>query len=230
MFDRWRRDGTRHPVPITDRVGYTVHHTAGGVGTNPLTYARSVANMHFSNWSRPGGYNFQIGTDGRIFEMCGWGFVGAHAPNCNRNRVGVSFQGSFVSRLPNAQQLEAFSWLVRTHRVPNNQRGHRDCSSTTCPGAALYAALPLRVAAPTPPPPPAPPQSPDLEGETMFTRIDGSTVVYAIRKEVTGTLLIPVTRPEMDAFAEVLGWRHWQDHVGNLTSRQVRDAGFTVLR
>jgi len=148
LFRTWVNEGRRLPSPKGSRTGYTVHHTAGGVGQHPLTYARWVASWHYSSWSRPGGYNFLIGADGVILEMCGWDWVGAHAPGANRETIGVSFQGTFKSRMPNRAQLDAFAWLVGTNEVPNRQQGHRDASLTSCPGDRLYRALPLPVPEP----------------------------------------------------------------------------------
>lgn len=145
LYRRWQDSDRRYWVPLSDRTGYTVHHTDGGFGQAPRRYAQGVGDWHYSKWSRPGGYNFQIGRDGTVFEMCGWEHVGAHAPGCNYSTIGVSFQGSYNDRLPNDRQLEAFSQLVNEGPVPARQQGHRDCSSTTCPGARLYRALPLDV-------------------------------------------------------------------------------------
>ena len=146
----WLREGRRLTVPLGDRKGWTVHHTAGGVGVDELVYARQVADMHFAKWSRPGGYNFQVGRSGTVFEMVGWEHVGAHAPGCNYNSIGVAFQGDFARTLPNQFQLDAFGWLVAAGEVPNVQQGHRDCSSTSCPGDELYDRLPLKVGIPDP--------------------------------------------------------------------------------
>ena len=139
--------GRRLYVPLSERRGYVVHHTAGGDIDEEYAYARWVARFHFwtRNWRRPGGYSFQIGSRGTIFEMCGWEFVGAHAPGCNYNSIGVAFQGDFTHTLPNQPQLDSFAWLVSDHSVPNVQQGHRDCSDTACPGNTLYRALPLPI-------------------------------------------------------------------------------------
>ena len=145
LYEKWLREGRRIRVGTTNRTGYTIHHTAGGVAEHPLPYARWIASWHFSRWSRPGGYNFLIGTDGTVLEMCGWEHVGAHAPGCNRSRIGVAFQGHFEFMLPNAAQLAAFGRLASSGVVPNSQVGHRDCSPTGCPGARLYRALPLKT-------------------------------------------------------------------------------------
>lgn len=143
LYRRWRDDGRRYTVPVGSRTGWTVHHTAGGDTADPLAYARWVGDWHFDKWARPGGYNFFIPTDGTILEMCGWRHVGAHAPGCNRSTFGVCFQGTFTDRLPNDDQLAAFAYLLDRRPVPIEQQGHRDCSSTSCPGDALYRALPL---------------------------------------------------------------------------------------
>ena len=149
MLEAWLDPdvGRRLHVGVGGRRGYTVHHTGGGV-EEELAYARWVAHFHFwtRNWRRPGGYNFQIGRRGTIFEMCGWEFVGAHAPTFNRSRIGVAFQGNFTHTLPNQPQLDSFAWLVREHSVPHDQNGHRDNGSgTACPGNTLYRALPLPI-------------------------------------------------------------------------------------
>jgi hypothetical protein len=146
LYWKWVREGRRLPVPTEQRTGYTVHHTAGGLGEPTRSYGRFVAAWHYQRWSRPGGYSFLIGWhDGEILEMCGWGHVGAHAPGANRNTIGVAFQGSFDSMLPNAKQRASFARLVAAGPVPNRQQGHRDASSTSCPGDRLYRALPLDV-------------------------------------------------------------------------------------
>lgn len=146
MHSKWVREGRRVFSPKGRRTGYTIHHTAGGTGQDPVRYAQSVASWHYQKWARPGGYNFLIGTDGSVFEMCGWDWVGAHAPGCNYDTIGVSFQGLFSATLPNDGQLAAFAGLVGANSVPNVQRGHRQCKpSTPCPGGRLYAALPLDV-------------------------------------------------------------------------------------
>lgn len=145
LHERWLREGRRYNVGTASRVGYTIHHTAGGSGEPALVYAQFVASWHFSKWARPGGYNFFIGAGGELLEMCGWDHVGAHAPTCNRRRIGVAFQGVFDHMLPNPRQLAAFARLVTDGPVPDDQVGHRDCSTTGCPGARLHAALPLRT-------------------------------------------------------------------------------------
>ena len=121
--------------------------TLRGRQRQPAHLRRWEGDFHFDDRGsrRPGGYNFLIGLDGVIREMCGWEFVGAHAPTCNRPTIGVAFQGTYSARLPSDLQLRAFNGLVSSHQVPNRQQGHRDCSATSCAGSALHRALPLDV-------------------------------------------------------------------------------------
>lgn len=148
LYSTWVAEGRRISVDLTERVGYTVHHTAGGDNQSSLSYAQFVARFHYFDrgWNRPGGYNFLIGINGNIYEMCGWDYVGAHAVGFNRNRIGVSFQGTFSNKMPNQDQLDSFSWLVNSHDIPNNQNRHRDNGSSSCPGDTLASAVPLHVA------------------------------------------------------------------------------------
>lgn len=218
MYDLWRREGRRLSVPIGDRVGYTVHQTAGGDRSSPVGYARGVADYHYhtKGWSRPGGYNFLIGTDGVIRAMCGWGFVGAHAPGCNYNRIGVAFQGTFATKLPNSKQLRAFSDLVGQNRVPNNQTGHRDCSSTTCPGAELYRALPLNVQTP---------KEEDEVAKSGLTRISNSDEVYdfagfallRVKSRHQAGVIVQHRTNEPGAASDIVSENRWQQHVGNVS-------------
>ena len=145
MYDQWVREGRRLWAGIAVRTGWTVHHTAGGAGQDARRYARWVASYHYGKWRRPGGYNFFIPEDGTILEMCSWDWIGAHARGANTSDIGVAFQGTFESRLPNRAQQAAFAALVGMGRVPNRQRGHRDVSSTSCPGRTLHLALPLSI-------------------------------------------------------------------------------------
>lgn len=153
MHQRWLRDGVKQSVPLESRTGWTVHHTDGGVWDDPLAYARFVARMHFEEWNRPGGYNVLVGLDAVGREMTPFGFIGAHAPTCNRYRLGLAFQGSYARRTPSESMLNEAGRIIRDTSVPNDQNGHRDCSSTTCPGSSLYRILPIPIPAkpePTP--------------------------------------------------------------------------------
>lgn len=211
----WLDRGRRLTVALADRTGYTVHHTAGGAGIDEHRYARQVADMHFAKWSRPGGYNFQVGVAGTVFEMCGWQHVGAHAPGCNFATIGVSFQGSFASTMPNAAQLAAFAQLVGEGLVPRRQQGHRDCSSTSCPGDRLYRALPLTVAQ-------------LLEEATMPVRLihlDARGGTAYLPDAPTRSLVPLNARWQADALT---GDDDWPRNTVVVSSRDVESAGWKV--
>ena len=60
----------------------------------------------------------------------------------------------------------------------------------------------------------------------LLTRIDNSQAVY----QVCGSVLVHLSTPQVArAIGKLAGWSRWQDHVGNLTSKEVQDAGFLVL-
>jgi len=58
------------------------------------------------------GYNFLVDEGGRVYEGRGWDTVGAHVYGHNSRSIGISFIGSFVSRLPNAAGRNAVKQLI----------------------------------------------------------------------------------------------------------------------
>lgn len=140
------------------RRGIVIHHTAGGASTESLAYARLVCRWHWNKvgasgnpWRRPGGYQEQIGLDGVSREMTGLPYRGIHSGTyaSNRDFIAISFQGNFAHVLPNDDQLDTA--VERVARITADLKwtqpaplitGHRDHSTTTCPGERLYRALP----------------------------------------------------------------------------------------
>jgi hypothetical protein len=61
----------------------------------------------------------------------------------------------------------------------------------------------------------------------LLTRIDNSAAVY----QLCGTQLVALTSArQAEAIGKLAGWSgKWQDHVGNLTSREVKAAGFVLV-
>lgn len=226
MYDQWVREGRRLWAGIAVRTGWMVHHTAGGVGQDARRYARWVASYHYGKWRRPGGYNFFIPEDGTILEMCSWDWIGAHAPGANTSDIGVAFQGTFESRMPNRQQQAAFAALVGMGRVPNRQRGHRDVSSTSCPGRTLHRALPLSV---TTPPAPAPPELlPVIEEDDMrLIHLDRRGGTAYVPDVATKTLLPLNARWQADA---VTGDPEWPSKTVVVPRDDVAKAGWTIGR
>jgi hypothetical protein len=115
-----------------------VHHTAGrNNDPNPPATMRAIYWYHVRErgWCDIG-YNFVIGSDGRIFEarwarnyrpwevhdsenQVGFGVVGAHAEGFNSASIGVSLMGNFENvRLPvemRAALVELLAWEVDRH-------------------------------------------------------------------------------------------------------------------
>jgi hypothetical protein len=161
MHDKWQqrladlaRQGVKTVYPLTERVGWVIHHTVGGTNQSPLAYARGVADMHWKSWLRPGGYNFLVGEDGRVREMCGYTHLGAHAGTneWNRKTLGLSFQGDFRTRPPSDVMLEAGAEFIADTPIPEDQWTHRAVrpTPTTCPGDAFIRLLPLEAEDMTP--------------------------------------------------------------------------------
>ncbi|KAL9906732.1 peptidoglycan recognition protein LC isoform 3-T9 [Glossina fuscipes fuscipes] len=90
------------------------------------------------------GYNFLLGSDGRVYEGRGWDLQGAHTKGYNINSLGISFIGTFNTRLPNDAQLQAFRLLIdealRLKKLVENYKlyGARQFAPTESPGLALY--------------------------------------------------------------------------------------------
>jgi len=154
MYEKWearlaelRRAGVSVDVLPSDRRGLVIHHTVGGWGVNATAYARQVADQHWNQWKRPGGYNFLVGFDGVMREMSGLTHVGVHSGTTEWNvaALGLAFQGDFRTIAPHKGMLDAGRHMIGTTPVKSDQWTHREVrpSPTTCPGNALIALLPL---------------------------------------------------------------------------------------
>ncbi|KAM4640714.1 peptidoglycan recognition protein 1-like isoform 2-T3 [Discoglossus pictus] len=131
------------PVPYV-----IIHHTAGASCNSQSTCSaqvRSMQNYHINNqrWCDIG-YSFLVGEDGRVYEGRGWTNIGVHAPGFNSKSIGISFIGTFTSRNPSAAAQNAAKSLIRCGvskgfiRSNYILKGHRDVSSTDCPGNTFY--------------------------------------------------------------------------------------------
>jgi hypothetical protein len=141
MAAKW----TGTAVPRSEREAWVIHHTAGGTGRNPLSYARSVADAHYLKWGVPGGYQALVGTDGIVREMCGLDRQGVHSGThyWNRHGLGLAFQGDFMEVPPPEVMLDAAVGYIA--QIDLDQTWHRAVrpTYTDCPGDALIALLPL---------------------------------------------------------------------------------------
>lgn len=95
------------------------------------------------------GYNFLVGEDGTVYEGRGWGVMGAHTKGNNHDSLGIAFMGNFNNDVPSTEALTSVKHLLESgvsqgFLLPEFLLlGHRDLGNTECPGAKLYAALPL---------------------------------------------------------------------------------------
>lgn len=92
-------------------------------------------------------YHYNIGKNGTILEGNPSNRVGYHAGSYNTSSLGVSVHGNYESRTFSATQearlVNLLAWLCYDFNIePSRIVGHRDVSSTLCPGANIYSRLP----------------------------------------------------------------------------------------
>lgn len=126
-----------------------IHHAASAACTTQSACSaqvRAFQDQHInSNGWADIGYNFLIGEDGNVYEGRGWGKTGAHAPNFNSKSIGICFIGTFTSKLPTAAALKLAHDLIdcgtASGQISGTYKlaGHRQVTSTECPGNTLYA-------------------------------------------------------------------------------------------
>ncbi|XP_056609265.1 peptidoglycan recognition protein 6 [Triplophysa dalaica] len=91
------------------------------------------------------GYSFVAGSDGNLYEGRGWNWVGAHTKGYNSKGYGVSFIGDFTSSLPGKSAIDMVRYDFTKCAVDAgglsssySLYGHRQATSTDCPGNTLY--------------------------------------------------------------------------------------------
>jgi hypothetical protein len=152
------------PLQYAKKVSkFIIHHTATTKDLkNPEKAIKNIYKYHALNrgWGDVG-YNYFIDTKGRVYEgrFGGEGVVGAHAGNGNTGSIGIALLGDYENNdLPNtvvAALAKFISEKAKIHKVnvtgktefrgekSDNIIGHKDVMATQCPGANLYAKLPL---------------------------------------------------------------------------------------
>lgn len=146
-----------------------IHHTEGA-SSDPTRQLRGVQAFHANKGWCDIGYHFLIDVDGTIYEGRELTYRGVHAANNNTGNIGISHIGNFHQQTPPAVMLastarlvERLSSLYGIDLARSDIKGHREYSSTDCPGNLLYPrigsiisdAQTIRSAggtAPTPPP------------------------------------------------------------------------------
>ena len=59
------------------------------------------------------GYNFLIGSDGRVYIGRGWDKVGAHTKGYNSRSISIAFMGNYMTTKPSAIMLTAAQNLIQ---------------------------------------------------------------------------------------------------------------------
>lgn len=159
-------------TPTYTRVTHEVVHHTAGANDVPDWEAEVRNIWYFHTVTRGWGdigYNYLIDPNGVVYEgrAGGDGALGAHFSCRNTNTTGVSMLGTYTSVLPTTAALESLVRLLRelsarygivpeavVHHTPTGLElptilTHRDgnpspavCSTTTCPGDALYGLMP----------------------------------------------------------------------------------------
>lgn len=150
---------------INRRPEYLVIHNTETSNDRPTTraagieLAQIIQRHHLDQQWADTGQHFTVSLGGFLLEgrhgsleaaRRGTRFiVGAHAPGCNRNGIGIETEGTYAAELPPSRQraalVELVAWLCSQYRIPVAKIvGHRDCpeSRTTCPGDRFEADLP----------------------------------------------------------------------------------------
>jgi hypothetical protein len=130
--------------------GLVVHYDSANQGlanknhTACRTYWKNTRKFHMGparGWADIG-YSFAACPHGYVLEGRGVRHVQAAQPGGNSTWYSCTFM-SGPSERPTSAQIKAFqelrSWLRTNYGVGTGIRGHRDFSSTSCPGNILYA-------------------------------------------------------------------------------------------
>lgn len=89
-------------------------------------------------------YNVVIFPSGRAYQGVSWNRRGTHTGGHNSTRRSITFAGNYETHKPTQAQLETARAIVaegrgRWWRKATPVQGHRDYTSTACPGRHVYA-------------------------------------------------------------------------------------------
>ncbi len=137
-----------------------IHHTVT-YNPDPLATLRAIHYYHAvtRKWGDIG-YNYLIDSEGNIYEgrKGGEGVVAGHARDYNYGSIGIALMGDFTEKqMPPPMEealIEMLTWIADRYSIAPQGRGpawglellnvlgHRDVSSTSCPGEPVYRRLP----------------------------------------------------------------------------------------
>jgi hypothetical protein len=93
-------------------------------------------------------YTFAVAPSGRVFEGTGVSRIGAHTAGRNTKTAGIVLLGNYQETPPPAPMLDGLVWLLQHGvragywQLPTITFGHRQTSSTSCPGNRAFALIP----------------------------------------------------------------------------------------
>ncbi|XP_001352829.2 peptidoglycan-recognition protein SB1 [Drosophila pseudoobscura] len=146
----WGAVAARSPARISGAVDYVIiHHSDNPNGCSTSDQCqRMIKAIQTDHKGRRSfsdiGYNFIVAGDGKVYEGRGFGLQGSHAPNYNRNSIGIVFIGNFESTKPSSQMLQNAKDLIDKAKQGGYLKntytllGHRQTKATACPGTALF--------------------------------------------------------------------------------------------
>ncbi len=152
----WGARATRCSAPLGDVTRLTIHHTESPtVDTlSPAARLRQIQTYHMDTrgWCDIA-YHYLLSRDGQLWEGRSARLLGSHTGGANTGNLGVSVMGAHMTTPITAGQQDALAGLIRglatQHDVAITRsviKGHRQHTSTDCPGDALYGQLDAIVA------------------------------------------------------------------------------------
>ena len=162
----WNSRSAKSIAQQTTPTHIVIHHTATAPSSNGTEIggkklAQSIQNYHMNhNGWIDSGHNFLNTVGGIVFEgrhgtvdalKIGKCVLSAHCGNELGNASpGIENEGIYMTQKMSQIQWEALVALcadicLSCRISPEKIRGHRDFSSTACPGDWLYAQLPLLI-------------------------------------------------------------------------------------
>ncbi|WP_017599190.1 peptidoglycan recognition protein family protein [Nocardiopsis lucentensis] len=179
------------PADYADpRSGLVVHYNGAPTGlgdhSDCVSYWKSTRDDHVNNraWADIG-YSFGVSVEGHVFEGRGlYRYQAAQGTTAgNASYYSVSLMIGDGER-PTPAQIDGVrrlrQWLMDEHGVSGTVLGHRDFSSTSCPGSVLYALVEDGTF--TQPPGAPTPITPEGDEEMLgLSEGDSGSAVYALQ-------------------------------------------------
>jgi hypothetical protein len=157
-----------------------IHHTvtallpANATAAQEQAQMRSIEQIGQNRFGTGISYNVIVFPSGRAYQGVSFNRRGTHTGGRNSTARSIAFAGNFETAQPTDAAVRTAGQIVAhgrgrwwTQGAP--VRGHRDVSSTACPGRNLHARVgQIASGGATPPPPIQPPTTPQLAVDGMW--------------------------------------------------------------